>query len=309
MCYGHTMSLAVSTVAALLIALAGAPLAPPSAEEQRFFAEGVRAYEAGDARAAERAFKAGYAVARDPAFLVRIGEAQEKAGAPAEAAETYRRYLHEAPDASDRADIEQRLARLPPAPASPHPGAAPDGAETPGELGAGARQAVPLAPAPPAGGAPRAPAAADTEGPRGGAGAGEEEDLGWTPLRIGAWASAAVTVAALGTAAFFGASAASKEGDINKLILFREPITDAPLEYGAVAAGYESAVDDGEAFARNAKIALGVAAAAAVASTVFFILESRRAPEGRLAIARGGGGSGGGRRDGTGAAGTLSWTF
>src|SRR5215471_20827726 len=104
-------------VALLGFSWAGSPQRPPSPDEQRLFEEGLHAYEAGDARAAEKAWKAGYAVAHDPAFLVRIGEAEEKAGAPGEAADSYRRYLREAPDAADRAEIEQRLARLGPAPA------------------------------------------------------------------------------------------------------------------------------------------------------------------------------------------------
>ena len=95
-----------------MLALAASPARAPSPDEQRLYDEGLQAFQAGDARAAEKAWKAGYAVARDPAFLVHIGEAQEKAGAPVEAADSYRRYLREAPDAADRADIEQRLARL-----------------------------------------------------------------------------------------------------------------------------------------------------------------------------------------------------
>ena len=98
-----------------MLALAASPARAPSPDEQRLYDEGLQAFQAGDARAAEKAWKAGYAVAHDPAFLVRIGEAQEKAGAPADAAESYRRYLREAPDAADRADIEQRIARLAPA--------------------------------------------------------------------------------------------------------------------------------------------------------------------------------------------------
>ncbi|HTA18465.1 MAG TPA: hypothetical protein VK989_04195, partial [Polyangia bacterium] len=108
-------------IAAVLMTLA----ASPTPDEQRLFADGLKAFDAGDARGAERAWKEGYAVAHDPAFLVRIGEAEEKADAPAEAVDTYRRYLREAPDASDRADIEQRIGRLAPASsAKPAPGPA-----------------------------------------------------------------------------------------------------------------------------------------------------------------------------------------
>src|SRR5262245_59528022 len=137
----------IMLVALLGFSWAGTPQRPPSPEEQRLFDEGLHAYEAGDARGAETAWKAGYAAAHDPAFLVRIGEAEEKAGAPADAVETYRHYLREAPDAADRADIEQRLARLAPAGAAPATPAT-DGNETPGELGGQPPAAPRLGPVP-----------------------------------------------------------------------------------------------------------------------------------------------------------------
>src|SRR5580692_7886485 len=96
---------------AALLALAGAPARVPTPDEQRLFDEGTRAFSSGDAAGAEKAWRAGYALGHDPAFLVRIGEAQEKAGAPAQAAASYRAYLQQAPDASDRAEIEQRPPR------------------------------------------------------------------------------------------------------------------------------------------------------------------------------------------------------
>ena len=130
---------------AVILTLATSARAAPSAEEQRLFTTGLAAFDAGDARGAERAWAEGYRVAHDPAFLVRMGEAEEKAGAPAEALETYRRYLREAPDAADRADIERRIARLAP-PAAGRAEAA-DASEQPRAFGAGAAPALPTAPA------------------------------------------------------------------------------------------------------------------------------------------------------------------
>ena len=74
-------------ICAAALALTAPASRQPSADEQRLYDEGLRAFQAGDARAAEKSWKAGYAVGHDPAFLVHIGEAQEKAGAPAEAAD------------------------------------------------------------------------------------------------------------------------------------------------------------------------------------------------------------------------------
>ncbi|MEO8214999.1 MAG: hypothetical protein ABI560_17500, partial [Myxococcales bacterium] len=86
----------------------------PSADERKAFADGLRLFEAGDARGAERCWRQGYAAGHDPAFLVRIAEAQEKAGAPLEAVRSYEQYLREAPQAADREEMEGRLNRLNP---------------------------------------------------------------------------------------------------------------------------------------------------------------------------------------------------
>jgi len=281
--------------AALLVALAG-PNAAPSAEEQRLFAEGLKAFEAGDARGAERAWKAGYAVAHDPAFLVRIGEAEEKAGAPAEAAESYRRYLRAAPDASDRADIEQRLARIAPAPPARTRGAPPGESEPVGELGAGPAPTLPTGPRA-SGGGP-APGAVDSDAARA---TQDDEDAGWTPTRITAWSATAATVVLLGVAAYFGAQASSKQSDVNRLLIFRDEKTGAPLAYTPkVAQDYETALSDGRRDARVAKLTLLGAAGAAVVATVFFVLDGTRPASGGVALAP---------APGRGAIGGWTWTF
>jgi len=275
-----------------LLAFAAPAARAPSADEQRLYDEGLRAFQGGDARAAEKAWKAGYAIARDPAFLVHIGEAQEKAGAPAEAADSYRRYLREAPDAADRADIEQRIARL--APGAPPPAAAPvpSPAETPGEFGASPPTPSLVPPSPPG---PRAAAPiGDAERPAKPA----QEDSGWNRYNITAVATASAAVVLLGVAALYAAQASSDQEDVNRLFNFRDPDTQAPLRYSAIAGQYEQAVADGPRHERNAKIALiGSAATAAVAVT-FFILDAKVgggaaptvavAPAGRGFVATGG---------------------
>jgi hypothetical protein len=271
-------------VVALLFALAG-PRPAPTPEEQRLFSAGLAAFDAGDAVAAQREWQAGYAIAHDPAFLVRIGEAQEKAKAPALALESYRRYLREAPDATDRADVEQRIARLAP------PAAPPPAAEPVGELGAGPTATLPTTPA------PRAEAAVDADAAK-----QDDDDGGWTGPRIGAWSATGATVALLGVAAYFGAQAQSHESDINRLVVFRDQDTGAPTRYTPeVARQYESAMADGRSDARTAKILLLSAAGTAVAATVFFIIDGTRAATGRVAIAPTPGSRG--------AVGAFTWTF
>lgn len=258
-------------VLALVLTLAAAARPAPTAEEQRLFAEGLRAFEAGDARAAERAWSEGYRIAHDPAFLVRVGEAEEKAGATAEALETYRRYLREAPDAADRADIQQRIAHLAPA----HAPAAAAPAEQPGEFGAGAKPELPRGPAP-------RPVVSDAEPPRR---ADETTDSGWNRYNVTAMSAAGVSVLLLGTAAFFGAEAASKESDVNRLQTSRDVATGGPTPYSKVAAQYQSALADGHDFARDAKIALIGAAGAAAVSVLFFVLDAHRTPDETVSLA------------------------
>jgi len=257
-------------ILATVLGFAAPAARAPSADEQRLFDEGLRAFQSGDARAAEKAWKAGYAVAHDPAFLVRIGEAQEKAGAPGEALDSYRRYLREASDAADRADIEQRIARLGGgAPAHPTPPLLPP-AEAPGEFGA-------TPPAPDLHPPSRSPAgrvpmpAADTERPT----PPPPPDSGWNRYNITAVTSSGVAVVLLGAAALFAAQADSAKSDVNRLYNYRDPLTQAPLRYSAVANQYQQAMEDGPRNDRNAKIALiGSAAAAAVAVT-FFVLDAK----------------------------------
>jgi len=267
----------------------------PSAEEQRLYDDGLRAFQAGDARAAEKAWKAGYAAGHDPAFLVHIGEAQEKAGAPAEAADTYRHYLREAPDAADRADIEQRIARLAPAAApAAAPPAAPAPAETPGEFG-GTPPTPDLHP-PVAQHADNAPA--PTPGSKRPAGP-TPEDTGWNRYNITAVATASAAALALGVAGLFAAEVASDEDDIKRLVNFRDQTNNNPLQYSAISSQYEQAMADGPRHARYAKIALGISLVTAAVSATFFVLDARLGAEPAVAIAP----------DGHAATGGVRWSF
>lgn len=252
----------------IVLALAAAPpRRAPTPEENKAFQDGLDAMGRGDPRAAEKAWRTGYDVGRDPAFLVRIAEAQEKAGAPAEAVESYRRYVREAPDAADRAEIEARIARI--APPTPAPPPAPD--EEPGRMmGApGAPPpALPAAPQPAAGPAAQVgdagePVRTPTAEPSHGA------------LHTAGWVGVAATVAALGAAGFFGASARSAADDVNQFLYYREEKTGRPQEFADVQKQYEDAYERGRSADRNARIAVGAAGVSALASILFFALEGR----------------------------------
>ena len=259
----------VLQILAALVALGGSPQRTPTPDELRLFDEGTHALAAGDAHAAEKAWRAGYEIAHDPAFLVHLGEAEEKAGETAQAVDSYRRYLREVPDASDRADIEQRLARL--APAAPTPAPAPK-VETPGEFGGTPPTSTPGPSAAPPAAAPAAAKAAlvDAEHPAG----KDQEDSGWNRYNTTAVIASGVTLALLGTAAFYGAEASSKEGDINRLVTYRFP----PPQYSSVAATYTSDMADGRSDAHTSRILLLTAAGTGLVAAVFFVLDAVRTP-------------------------------
>jgi hypothetical protein len=251
---------------------------PPSAEEQRAFADGVRLLQAGDAAGAAHAFQSGYDAGHDPAFLVRLGEAQEKAGAPAAAAASYRRYLTESPDASDAEDIAARIQRLAPGtanpPAAPAPAPTTDSAAQPPK----ALAVTPVAaPAPPP--SPSSPVVA--------AKVDEEESLRAfrdenpaprTRLNVAAWIGTGVTVALLGVAAFYGAKAGEKASDVDRLTSNFDPRTDLPVEYATVANQYTSAVRDGKHDDRLAKGFAIAAGATALTSAALFVIDAIRKP-------------------------------
>jgi hypothetical protein len=271
---------------ALLILAVTAPGAPaghtPSAEEQKAFADGVRSFETGDARGAERAWKLGYAVGHDPAFLVRVGEAEEQAGATKDAIESYEHYLREAPDASDRGDIESRIRRLAPPGSTSKPG----GADTPEEFGASPGSSLPVRATAPASGSTgpavrSVPAVAVSRGLQAQDDPNEdlrpiidESEAPRSRLNTTAWVGAGVTTLLLGVAAFYGASAAEKSGDANRLLIYSDPNTGVPTEYKANAQQFESDVRAGQHDDRVAKGLLIAAGVTALASTVLFIVDS-----------------------------------
>ncbi len=258
---------------AALLALGGSPQRAPTPDELRLFDEGTHALAAGDARAAEKAWRAGYEIGHDPAFLVHIGEAEEKAGAPAEAAESYRRYLREAPDASDRADIEsgsRGSSRGAAAPRARRGGGDPRRVRrrASAEPDAGHRPPPPAATTP-AAASPARPRC-DAEQPAG----KNDQDSGWNRNNATAVIASGVTLALLGTAAFYGAEASSKENDINRLVIFRSP----PPAYSSVASQYMSAMADGRSDAHTARVLLVVAAGTGIVAALFFVLDALHAP-------------------------------
>lgn len=81
------------------------------------YTEGQRLFDAGDFAGALAKFEEAYSIVNNPVVLLGVASAQERLGRGPEARATLERYLRERPDAPDRADVEQRIAALPAAPA------------------------------------------------------------------------------------------------------------------------------------------------------------------------------------------------
>jgi hypothetical protein len=99
----------------------GGPVASAAAEETAAEAKerALRAYKVGldfykreEWDKAIEQFDAGYKASPQAVFLFNIAQAHSKAGRPDQALLFYRRYLNEAPNAPNRADVEGRVAAL-----------------------------------------------------------------------------------------------------------------------------------------------------------------------------------------------------
>lgn len=113
------------------------------------FASAQEAYDKGDFAKAAAEYQKAYDIAKDPVILFSIGECYDKAGKIDLAVKNYHAYLAQSPAASDRAQVERRVAELekkPGAPAAavtPAPATAPTTATVPATAPAPA--AVPTA--------------------------------------------------------------------------------------------------------------------------------------------------------------------
>lgn len=106
-----------------------------------------------------------------------------------------------------------------------------------------------------------------------------DEERPRSRLNTAAWVGVGVTTVLLGVAAYFGASAAEKSGDANRLLTYSDPKTGLPQEYASRAAQFEDDVRDGRRDDRLAKGFLIGAAVTALASTVMFVVDGFSSPD------------------------------
>lgn len=86
--------------------------AADAARAKELYKQGSTYFTLGKFDKAITAWEAGYEARPDPQFLYNIGQAHRLAGNAAKAIFFYKGFLREAPDAPNRADVEQKIAKL-----------------------------------------------------------------------------------------------------------------------------------------------------------------------------------------------------
>lgn len=145
-------------VAASLVRVASAIAAPSSpapaspgppptesqlADAKQRYAAASKLYDLAEYEGALAEFKEAYRAVGDPAFLFNIAQCHRKLGHAQDAITFYKTYLRRAPNSTNRAEVERRIAELERAPAPPPPG--PPADEKPPATERGATPTVNLA--------------------------------------------------------------------------------------------------------------------------------------------------------------------
>src|SRR5581483_2231518 len=81
-------------------------------EARRHYEEGTRAYNLGEFQTAVTEYKAAYKTLPDAAILYDIAQAYRQSNELGQALFFYRSFLRNAPNASNRREVEERIAKL-----------------------------------------------------------------------------------------------------------------------------------------------------------------------------------------------------
>lgn len=286
---GGTIGLAIMVWVGI-VATGAAQTQDQRQRARQLYGEAQALFESGQYAQAEASFRAAYQAVPNPVVLKAIAAAQEQQGNIPGSLETLRRYLAEAPNGADHAEVEGRIRDLESRPAtvmvaSTPPGAAiivdgtDSGQVTPADVAMTAGEhtvALRLQGYEEASQTFAAQAAtrvrlemnltqatgdgADAFGTTGGDGEGAESGGGdgggggSADPSAGVWATAGIAAAGLISGTVFGFLALSEQSSYDS-----DPQADT--------------ADRGEAFALVADISFGVAAAMAITSIVLYIVE------------------------------------
>jgi tetratricopeptide (TPR) repeat protein len=245
-------NLVTSLVAAAIAAAAPsahAQPAPDKARAQALYEEGERYYNLADYEKAIARFKDANQLLPEPLFLYNIAQAYRQMGHCQSAKTFYRNYLRAAPDAPNRAKVEQRIAEMDACLAS-KPTDTPD---PPPQQPVEPPTPAPTAPAPtPESTAPiveTGPATASPAPPRG------------RGVRIAGLVTGGVGLVLVGAGAYFASSAAGHADDLE-----RQCRDGCSADDPAV----RDADEAGESASRSAAITLSVGGAAVAAGAALY---------------------------------------
>jgi tetratricopeptide (TPR) repeat protein len=96
----------------VFVALAGVASADDGAAAKRFFVSGSKHFDLGEYSDALNDFKEGYRLKDDPVFLYNIAQCHRLLNQNTEALRAYKTYLRRAPTASNRAEVERKIAAI-----------------------------------------------------------------------------------------------------------------------------------------------------------------------------------------------------
>jgi hypothetical protein len=311
----RSLALAIPlSLAALVAAFASDAHAQDFEAAGKHFAAAQEAFGLKHFKVAATEFQAAYDITKDPVLLYNVAEAWERAGDGHRAVDAYGAYLKAQPNASDKAEVQKRIAAIrtkkfrlvdesalaeaggepaqkaaaprtpPPTVAAPPPAPGPQG--PPGPLGPLGSTATPPPPAPPVPSQPTpegaekaAPPAPPEPAPMAELppqpGLLEEGPL--SKMRVAAWVGVAGTLALLTTGAILGLAAQSRADEISRRFTFVDPSTGQPKTYDAMmAADIANLHSDGELYNGLAIGFYSAAAASAVVTTVLFVVDVKR---------------------------------
>lgn len=99
-------------VLGLVVALGGVAAADDAAAAKRFFVSGSKHFDLGEYAEALSDFKEGYRLKDDPVFLYNIAQCHRLLNQNTDALRAYKTYLRRAPNASNRGEVERKIAAI-----------------------------------------------------------------------------------------------------------------------------------------------------------------------------------------------------
>ena len=248
---------------AVVLAAAGAREARAQDYEAagRDFAAAQEAFGKGQFGKAAELFEKAYEITKDPVLLYNIGEANEKAGNGKQAVRFYGRYVQEQPSATDRPEVEKRIAQLREKYKLPADAANP---QSPAET-------APPPANPPAAQPEKAPTPATTES----APVGILDEDHPSRTKVAAWVGVAATVALLTAGAICGLVAQSRSDEISRREIAVNADGTPPKFDAATESQFSDLRSEGKAYDAAGIALLTGAGVVAVISGVLFYLDHR----------------------------------